>query len=157
MSWFFLSQRRSSSLTVERPRCRLARLLLASPLLLLPLAGCGTGETDDACWSDFDCSSHSCTFGTCDSALLGLLELLADASRASNPPSPPSSPAQPRQPYCGSHDEATCQATPGCTVTSLCSISYECALQPQTPIDTCIACLNVPGCPSPCQLVEYCH
>ena len=137
-------------------------LLPALPLLLLTLDACGVGATGDACWSDFDCASESCTFGTCDGGLAGLLRLAADASRASSPqsadlPSTPTVPAPPPTPYCGAYDEATCQATPGCTFTSLCSMTFECFAQPGSTSASCVKCVSISGCPKPCELIRYCH
>jgi len=114
---------------MARLRFKLVLVLLAGSAL-----ACATGEANDPCWSDWECSSGSCSFGSCDSfdsSLLSLLEELFDTDDAS---------AAPR---CEDLDVFTCSTTPGCATTPSCSGDLACLYAGQSECE--VSCGN-PSC-----------
>ena len=123
---------------------------------MLGLAGlasaCASGETGDPCWDDAQCTSWSCSFGTCDSSLVALLGLLvreAAPTQSSGSMQPAASPA----PRCQSLDEITCLTTEGCYANSHCVPDPACY---QDLSFECLECLSN-GCGSPCLYFFSCE
>jgi hypothetical protein len=133
----------------------------AALALLCTLSGC-EGQAGDPCWSDLECSSGSCSLGTCDSDLVALIgftvEVIAAASESSSAsehrPSESTYTPSPH-PDCVSLDETTCERTPGCHYESYCLPAYDCSWEADAG-NACTACLD-PSCPSQCQLFAWCR
>jgi hypothetical protein len=134
---------------------RVPFLLVLGSMLAALFSGCATGEPGDSCWHDDQCSSQSCTFGTCDSSLL---TLLADLFQETEQPSY-SAPEPPPPVSCAGLDELTCWTTRGCYVSSICIPDFECLydLDESGMVDlSCITCYGQ-GCGPPCEHILTCE
>lgn len=146
----------ADSLYVARRARRLAHWPAA---LCVVLWGCDTGQTGDSCGSDADCSSDSCSFGSCDPSLIELLAWLfeTDPPPPSAPPAPWSAPS-PRAappPPCVAESAGQCLATPGCRWFALCMFGRSDA--PDAGVIECARAYAQTGvCPSPCELFTSC-
>ena len=87
---------------------------------------CASGEAGDPCWSYDECTSGSCSSGTCDSD--GLLELLAAIVEAAETEPVHEEPAATfrQEPGCEGLDERTCNATASCIARVTCFPSGSC-------------------------------
>lgn len=153
------SQRGSAPGTRRAPRLGRAGVEILAGALLMLLPACEAHPAGEACWSDFECQSSSCTFGTCDSdttLMLGLAAgVLIQAGRRElgSTPSPPSS--APATRACLGLDAAACAATPGCSLSEFCVPPGNCGLAPDAGF-SCFDCLYT-GWERPCQYVSYCY
>jgi hypothetical protein len=111
------------------------------------ILACATGETGDACFDDFQCSSSSCTWGTCDDPLLALLFDLASLAEEGDSSDPPT--YRPPVSRCTNLPEATCLKTPGCWARSDCYPEPSCFDFTDFSIDpACNECVS--GCGERC-------
>jgi hypothetical protein len=145
----------------EARRPRLAAIAVALAMLCT-LAGC-EGQAGDPCWSDLECSSGSCSFGTCDSDLVALIGFTVQIIAAASDSSAPRESTPPRQstdtpssyPDCTSLDETTCERTLGCHYSSYCVPASDCSWEADAG-NPCYACFD-PSCPSQCLLFAGCR
>jgi len=137
-----------------------ARFTVASVLVLFALTACESRQAGEGCWSDFECQSSSCTFGTCDSDLVGLLGLAADlvgeASRGSSPPPESPAPVYSTASLCSGLSAVACSQTAGCSLDEYCLPPFTCGDAADAGLD-CFQCLYTSGCPDPCQSFPYCR
>jgi len=126
------------------------------PLLVLVQA-CQARPAGETCWSDWECQSSSCSWGTCDSdaaALLGFLaEVLLRTGRGEW--DDPLSAADGQQSSCAGLDAAQCSITAGCRLIEYCLEPLDCEWEPDAGY-ACAACVYA-GCASPCRQVPYCY
>jgi len=150
-TWPFTAERLGAPRS-HRPRCALG---LGAPLVFLgSLAACEPGATGDPCWSDFDCASQSCSFGTCDSELIALIELLGSlVARADAPSDAPPPPA----PVVMESWDPLCEAGPGGELPFHCELPIGCFNEPEWWTGRCGACISDPRCPGPCERILYCR
>jgi hypothetical protein len=132
-------------------------------ILAFSLVACEQGETGDSCWSDWDCRSGSCSFGTCDSEWFSLVRILIDVASSSDQSAPPAEEAPrpgaravPEPSTCSSLSARECERTPGCTSSSLCTPGSSCGSLPDGG-GSCSDCFTLPPCPAQCDELTYCY
>ncbi|MEY2932336.1 MAG: hypothetical protein RL033_3085 [Pseudomonadota bacterium] len=124
-------------------------------LLSLLLTACGaSGQTGDGCFSDFDCESSSCSYGSCDSSLVATLILVAElVDDASDPPPAPPS----REQRCAGRSEAECSQLPECRIEVSCMPPPCYRATEVEEVRECMACFLARGCPAPCTRLALCE
>ena len=149
---------RLALLTWMVPPAMFHRFTVVFILALGALTACESRQAGEACWSDFECQSNSCTFGTCDSDLVGLLGFAADVFGESQPPATYAPSETPASAYsvCSGLSAAACTPARGCSLDEYCIPPFTCGYGADAGND-CFECLYTAGCPAPCLSVPYCR
>ena len=133
---------------------------VVSLAVLLLLGACGYRQDGESCWSDEECISDNCSFGSCSP---NLVEWIASWFR-DEPEPPPPPPAPPPWhvpqvqifPPCPWVEEKECRVTPHCTWHPFCT-NYGRPQEPDAGVVVCWREYDETGiCPSGCTLSGIC-
>ncbi|HTV22948.1 MAG TPA: hypothetical protein VMG12_29860 [Polyangiaceae bacterium] len=127
--------------------------------LTLAFAACGYKENGDSCWSDDQCISSNCSWGSCEPNLLDWIAGWGerDPPSAPLPSSAPAPDTPPPPPTCVGMEEYDCRAAARCRWTAICFDGPGSAEFPDAGVFACMqeyrATLH---CPAGCTLWASC-